>query len=388
MRAESRPKILHIITGLGLGGAEAMLTKLVGASRRYRHHVLSLADRGALGAEIEAAGGEVHALGLNQKARLLSAISRLRGHVRALQPDLIQGWLNHGNLVSTLAKRFSGPATPLVWNVRQSLVDWDCEKWLTRRIIALDARLSRRTDAILYNSTTGAIQHEEIGFDPTKRVIIPNGFDLDRFFPAPDLREATRKQLGLSDGDVAVGLVARVHKMKNHAGFFEAAARILRTHPNVRFILVGTDASDDNPEFTSLIPAEISNRTTLLGSRRDIPELTRALDIACNVSIHGEGFPNTVGEAMASAVPCVVTDVGDSASIVGDTGVVARDFSAESISEAVINLIDAGPERRAELGRAARARVAEHFSLPVIVERYETFYADLLSTMRPARPDL
>jgi glycosyltransferase involved in cell wall biosynthesis len=371
-------KILHIITGLGRGGAEAMLVKLIGASSRYRHDVLSLTGRGEIGAQLETSGASVDTLGLDRAAGWLPALPRLRALVRKRRPDLIQGWLNHGNLAALAGKILAGTGAPAVWNVRQSLLGMQFEKWQTRQVIRINARLSRRTAAILYNSAAGARDHEAIGYAPDKTVLVPNGFDLDRFRPQPDRRAEIRRSLGIGDDELLIGLVARFDPWKNHAAFFAAASAILARAPASRFLLAGDGMVADNPALRALIRDPlVLERSLLLGGRSDMPALNAALDIACNVS-HGEGFPNAIGEAMASGVPCMVTAAGDMPAIVGETGVVASSSDPRDIADAVLALIDQGTEGRNLMGRAARERIAARFSLPTIVARYEAIYANLL----------
>lgn len=371
-------KILHVITGLRRGGAEAMLVKLVGASAGYRHEVLSLMGKGEVGAQLEALGARVDTLGLDRARGWLPALPRLRALVRERRPDLIQGWLNHGNLAALTGKILAGTDAPAVWNVRQSLLGMRFEKWQTRQVIRINARLSRRTAAILYNSATGVRDHEAIGYAADKTVLVPNGFDLDRFRPRPDRRAEIRRSLGIGDDELLIGLVARFDPWKNHAAFFAAASIVLARAPGSRFLLAGDGMTADNPALRALIrDPRVLERSLLLGGRSDMPELSAALDIACNVS-HGEGFPNAIGEAMASAVPCMVADAGDMPAIVGETGIVARSADPPGIADAMLALIGKGAEGRALMGRAARERIAAHFSLPAIVARYETIYAKLL----------
>jgi glycosyltransferase involved in cell wall biosynthesis len=370
--------ILHVITGLGRGGAEAMLVKLIGASAGYRHDVLSLTGKGEIGAQLEASGVKVDTLGLDRARFWPPALPRLRALVRESRPDLIQGWLNHGNLAALAGKMLAGTDAPAVWNVRQSLLGMRFEKWQTRRVIRLNARLSRRTAAILYNSATGARDHEAIGYASDKTVLVPNGFDLNRFRPQPDRRAEIRRSLDVGDDELLIGLVARFDPWKNHAAFFAAASIILARAPDSRFLLAGDGMTADNPALRALIrDPRVLERSLLLGGRSDMPEINAALDVACNVS-HGEGFPNAIGEAMASGVPCMVPDAGDMPAIVGEAGVVARSADPGDIAEAVLALIGKGAEGRALMGRAARERIAALFSLPAIVARYETIYAQLL----------
>jgi glycosyltransferase involved in cell wall biosynthesis len=371
-------RILHVITGLRRGGAEAMLVKLVGASAGYRHDVLSLTGKGEIGAQLEAIGARVDTLGLDRARGWLPALPRLRALVRERRPDLIQGWLNHGNLAALAGKMLAGAEAPVVWNVRQSLLGMRFEKWQTRQVIRINARLSRRTAAILYNSATGVRDHEAIGYASDKTVLVPNGFDLDRFRPQPARRAEIRRSLGIGDDELLIGLVARFDPWKNHEAFFAAASIILARAPGSRFLLAGDGMTADNPALLALIrDPRVLERSLLLGGRSDMPELSAALDIACNVS-HGEGFPNAIGEAMASAVPCMVVAAGDMPAIVGDAGMVARSADPRGIADAVLALIDSGAEGRASMGDAARERIAAHFSLPAIVARYETIYAKLL----------
>jgi glycosyltransferase involved in cell wall biosynthesis len=371
-------KILHVITGLGRGGAETMLAKIVSGSAGYRHSVLSLTGKGEIGAQLEALGIRVDALDLDRRRRWIGALPRLRRIVREQRPDLIQGWLNHGNLAALVGKILAGAGAPAVWNVRQSLGDMRFDKWGTRQVIRINARLSRRPAAILYNSVAGARDHEALGYAPEKTVLIPNGFDLDRFRPQPSRRAEIRRSLGVGEDELLIGLIARFDPWKNHGAFFAAASSILARAPESRFLFAGHGIFADSPALRALIQDPlVLERSLLLGPRLDMPELNAALDIACNVS-HGEGFPNTIGEAMAAAVPCVVSPTGDMPAIVGEGGVVAASAGPDDIAAAVLALIGEGSEGRARIGRAARERIAAHFSLPAIVARYETIYANLL----------
>jgi glycosyltransferase involved in cell wall biosynthesis len=376
---DDAPTVLHVITGLGAGGAEAMLAKLVTASTRYRHVVVSLRDRGVVGARIESGGVRVEALGMFGAAGAVTGLPALALLIRRTRPDIVQGWMNHGNLAATLGVLLARSRAPLLWNVRQSLGGMVHEKFLTRRIIGLNARLSALPRMILYNSLAGAAGHEAAGFARGKRRIVPNGFDLESFHPSPEARRLTRGELGVGEGEILVGLIARLHPMKNHAAFFAAAREVSRTEPNLRLLLAGDGMTADNPELLRLIPdPDLLERSLLLGPRGDIADLTRALDIACNVSIASEGFANAIGEAMASAVPCIVTDVGDSAEIVGEGGLVCRGTDPAAIASEMSTLVRGGPKLRVRMGRQARLRVEAEFSLPAVVERYERLYDEAL----------
>ena len=374
----SKPKILHVITGLGRGGAEAMLAKIIGMSDAYLHSVLSLTSKGEIGPLIEAQGNEVSCLNLERPGHLLAAGYRLPVMVRQAKPDLIQGWLNHGNLAAMIGARLSGLNVPVAWNVRQSLLGMRFEKWQTRCVMRMNARLSARTAAILYNSHSGRRDHEAMGFAAHKGMIVPNGFDLNEFFPSHERRVAFRASVGISPDQILIGLVARFDQWKNHATFFEAACRVLDHEPGARFLFAGSGMLLDNAELRALIrDPRLLEASLFLGTRSDMPALTASLDIACNVS-HGEGFPNAIGEAMASSVPCIVVPSGDMPAIVADTGIVAETATAEDIAAGIRILIARGPCGRAELGNAARDRVGTHFSLAAIVARYEAIYDMLL----------
>lgn len=377
----ARPTVLHVITGLNAGGAEAMLAKLVTAPGRYDHKVVSLRGRGAVAAEIERAGVPVEVLRFFGPAGAIAGLPALATFIRRTRPQIVQGWLNHGILAATLGVLLARSPAPLLWNVRQSLGDVSYEKFLTRRVIALNARLSGRPRMILYNSLAGARGHEAAGFARGKRRIVPNGFDLDRFHPSAEDRRRTRAALGIGDDEVAIGLIARFHKMKNHAAFFAAAREVLRTEPRLRLVLAGDGVTADNPDVVRLIPdPEMLERCLLLGLRDDVASLTRALDIACNISVASEGFSNAIGEAMASAVPCIVTDVGDSAEIVGKGGLVCAGTDSGAIASEMLRLVRGGPALRSRMGRQARLRVEAEFSLPAVVERYERLYDEALGS--------
>jgi glycosyltransferase involved in cell wall biosynthesis len=372
---------MHIITGLDMGGAEMMLLKLLSASRKsLQSIVVSLKDEGTVGRSIAALGVPVECLRLRSYTSNPARFASLLSLTRRFRPDVIQGWMPHGNLAASFTQFASRIRAPVIWNVRMSLDAVEGEKFTTLGLIRLGAFLSRYPAAIIYNSVTGARQHEKCGYRGAQSAVISNGFDCDVFRPDEGAHSRVCLQLGLESDAILIGLVARLHPMKDHVGFLQAASLVSARHPESRFLLVGKGVAESEPALTKLISQlNLTGRILLLGERTDTPQLTAGLDIACSSSAWGEGFSNTIGEAMACGVPCVVTDVGDSAYLVGDTGVTVPPRNPESLEHAIGQLIEAGSAKRRELGMAARRRIESEFSLPRIARRYENLYKECLA---------
>jgi glycosyltransferase involved in cell wall biosynthesis len=283
----------------------------------------------------------------------------------------------HADLLGGLAARLAGvPA--IGWAIRNSGLDWGKTKLSTRVVTGACARLSRWVpDRILTCSEVARQVHVGYGYAADKMVVVPNGFNLARFQPDAPARVAVRAELGVGNDTPLVGLIGRFDPHKNHAGFFEAAGCLHRRFPTVHFVLAGQGIDEENPELLRLMEtAGVHQVTRLLGLRSDIPRLMAALDVLASSS-SAEAFPNVLGEAMACGVPCAVTDAGDSAYIVGDTGRVVRFGDMQGLAEAMEELLTLPPAERTALGECARTRVAEHFEMGQVVKRYEAFYEEL-----------
>ncbi len=376
MREDARPRVLHVITGLGTGGAEMMLFKVLQSTcNTIESRVVSLMKADVTATRIEALGVPVDCLGMGRGSLPRPAVAReLLRVTREFRPTVIQGWMYHGNLAAWFAARRQLPKPRLVWNIRQTLYGFQFEGRLTRWVIRLGARLSSLPDKIIYNSSVSAEQHEAAGYATAGRVVIPNGFDLAAFVPDPTSRVAVREEFRLPSDAILIGHVARHHPMKGHAHLLSAAKAVIARFPGARFLLVGRNVTMDNPEIVSQLDAlNLRSHVVLAGERSDMPRLTAAMDLAVSASGWGEGFPNVVGEAMAAGVPCVVTDVGDSATVVGECGRVVAAGDADALAAAICELLALAPARRQQLGRDARARVDELFS----IERVGRVYRDL-----------
>jgi glycosyltransferase involved in cell wall biosynthesis len=286
----------------------------------------------------------------------------------------------HGNLAATVAARSLGLRIPVLWNIRQSLYELLKERTLTQWRISGSAWLSGTPQVILYNSKISALQHEAIGFKSEKTRIIPNGFDCEEYRPDCGMRERMRKELGISSNVILIGLIARYHPMKDQANFLQAAAELIKTRlgANAAFILAGHDINLSNGRLTGLIhQLDLGSKVLLLGERQDVSRLMTTLDVATVASAWGEGFPNVLGEAMACGVPCVATDVGDSAYIIANTGRIVPPKDPQALAAAWRALIAVGTEGRKQLGDKARRRVAEYFSLFETVRQYEDLYQEV-----------
>lgn len=372
------PLIGHVITTLGIGGAEMMLYKLLAASDRSRfdHAVVALGPEDAIAPRIRALGIEVVCLNLSRSgANAAGGLIDLVRWMRKRRPTIVQTWMHHADLIGGIAARLAG-IRKIAWGIRSG----DLNPAVTRRRTVWIARvcgiLSRFVPQVtVCCSEASRRSHAELNYDQASMVVIPNGFDLQRFSPSADVRASMRAQLGIPGDAIAIGSFARFHPAKDHATFFRAAGLLGRAVPNTVFLLCGEGIESADPQLSSWISqAGLQGRCYLLGRRNDVPALTAALDIATSSSCGTEAFSNAIGEAMATAVPCVVTDVGDSASIVGDAGLVVPPRSPERLCAAWRELIDLGTEGRSRLGLDARHRVRELFSLEQAAIRYQNLY--------------
>jgi len=273
-------------------------------------------------------------------------------------------------------------ARATIWNVRCSDMDMSHYSWTSRSVLHLLPWLSRWPTAVITNSEQGERVHTEMGYRPRRWLMIPNGIDVEIFRPDSAARERLLKELELPASAILVGIVARFDPMKDHRNFLRAIALARTKVPHIHAIMIGKGVDSSNDALASEIARlGLGNRISMLGERNDIPRVITGLDVAVLSSLFGEGFPNVVGEAMACEIPCVVTDVGDAARIVGDTGKVVAAGDASALSEGLIELCRLGADGRRVLGAAARRRICDLFDIRLSVTRYEHCYEEIASGM-------
>ncbi len=373
-------RVAHVITGLDTGGAEMMLYKLLSRYDRaaFASEVISLTGVGVVGQRIKAMGIPVSALGMSRKVPSPSGVMRLVRRWRRDPPDLVQTWMYHGDVVGGLAAKMSGHM-PILWGIRQSNLDPAGTRRRTIFTARIGAWLSPWVPTrIVCGSQAARRTHEAMGYSSDKMIVIPNGFDLDEFRPSQQARKFVRRALGIGEDAVLIGMVGRFDPQKDHHNFVSAAGLLHADIPDVRFLLCGDGVTWENHELVQWIEAAgVRSRFHLLGRRDDMATLNAALDVAA-LSSWGEGFPNVIGEAMACAVPCVVTDAGDSALIVGETGRVVPPRDAAAMAAAWRELLEMPVETRRALGLAARARIEAEYGLQAVAARYEQLYREVL----------
>lgn len=378
-------KVTFIITGLSTGGAETMLLKLLQHIDRERFLpvVISLSDKGTIGPKIEAQGIPVHSLGMRSSLPNPFLILKLIRLIKSLSPVIVHTWMYHADLLGGLAARLAG-CRNVIWCIRHSNLSKKENKTTTLFTAKICALLSPRIPAKILSCSSKALTvHSALGYQSAKMAVIPNGFELDKFRPDTDARQRIRQQLDIPIDFLVVGLVARFDPQKNHLGFVECAAMVSERLANVRFVLAGLGVDDQNQPLLAKIEGYgLREKFRLLGRHDDIPSLMTALDVLVSSSSHGEAFPNVLGEAMACQVPCVVTDVGDSAEIVGEAGWVVAPNDMSGLAGAVVAALELSPSMRAEYGVRARERVKERYDIRHVSTQYEAFYHDLASSLK------
>ncbi len=360
--------IVHLITGLEMGGAECVLASFLEAlapEERRGHRVISLIAPGPVADRIRAAGVDVSSLHMKPGRPTLGAFWRLRKNLARTPGWFLYGRMYHANLMASAVCLLTGRPRAHLWAIHNGLEQIAREKRLTRLLIRLGVRLSFLPRWIVYVGRRSATQHEALGYKATRRVIIPNGHDVMRYQPDP----AARARLDVPAGPV-IGHVARWDWAKDHATFLAALADV----PLAQAVMIGRGIDRTNAELMALVHRyKVESRVHLLGLRTDVPNLMPGFDVFC-LSSRNESLPGVICEAMACGVPCVATDVGDVADVVGNTGHVVPPENPAELAAALRTML-ANPDR-ATLGRAARARVTEIFAVQTMVQAYRDLYRE------------
>lgn len=377
--------LFHIITGLNDGGAEAVLYRLCTHDQQDRHVVVSLMDEGKYGPLLQAAGVEVHCLGMPRRRVTLGGILRLWRLLRASRPDVVQTWMYHADLVGGVVARLAGVRT-VCWGIRHTTLVPGLSARSTILVARICARLSHWVPRTIVSCSRAAARvHQALGYAADKMVVIPNGCDLAQFRPDQEARERLRGEWQVADSTFLIGMVARFDPQKDHTNLIAALALLKQRGVEFRCVLVGTGVDSTNESLTKRVAeAGLDQHVRLLGPRNDIPAVMNALDVHVLSSAYGEAFPNVLAEAMACGTPCVTTDVGDAALIVGETGWVVPPRDSRALAEALGDAISQWPDQRAWQARkrACRERIAAQFSLDAMVSAYRKVWADVAGSVR------
>jgi glycosyltransferase involved in cell wall biosynthesis len=378
-------QVVFVITGLNTGGAEMMLYKFLSRIDRdkFSPTVIAMLEGGIFVERIQALNIPVYNLGMKEGIPNPQALLRLKKLLQQIQPDIIQGWMYHGNLIAHLANILSKRKVPVFWSIHHSVASLKAEKTTLAATIKLTALLSKHVEQVIFSADKGKNQHLKLGYCSDNAVAIGDNFDISKYKPTSEPQLNLRQSLNLPENSILIGSIARYHPMKDHANLIQAAALIVNENTDVHFILVGPNVDENNPILTEQIKQlGIGEKVHLLGERQDIPEIMTSLDIFTTSSAYGESFPNVLGEAMSCQIPCVATDVGDSEAIVGDTGIVVPPRDSQALREAWRQLILLGKDGRKNLGEKSRKRVETYFDLDganSFVRKYESMYQIALS---------
>jgi glycosyltransferase involved in cell wall biosynthesis len=373
-------RIAFVTSGLGVGGAETSLVTLASAlsARGLTTLVLSLRNEGPMATELRRRG--VAVVGCAMHRNPLRGWNTAVGQLRSFHPDLLQGWMYHGNLFASLLCRRITPTPPAVWGIRHHLAHLGDESISTRAAIRCVRMLPAHPALVVYNSDAGRRSHAAFGFARYPALVIPNGIDTMRFRPSEAARREWRARCGLGDGEFVIGWVARFHPAKDVATFLRTCDLLIERHADVRFVMAGTRMDASNKELASLLDNDmLKGRVRLLGPVDAVESLYPALDLLLLTS-RTEALPNVLLEAMASGVPCVATDVGDCAQVIADARFIAPVGDAASLAGAVSLVVSMSRQERLACGNVAKQRVHERYATERAVSQYADVYRAIVAS--------
>jgi len=372
-------KIVHIITGLNNGGAEAVLYRLSTADRANKHIIVSLIDEGKYGSLLRESRVDVYTLNFSSRRLNLSKMFHLYKLIKKLNPDIVQTWMYHSDLIGGCIARLAGVKN-IFWNIRHSNLDKEKSKFTTRLIAKICAWLSPFVPKKIVCCAEEAKEvHEKQGYQSSKLVVIPNGYDHTHYYYDKGMRQKFRAELSIDDNCFLIGMVARYVPEKDHINLFNAISLFIKkTHKNFKLCLVGKGLNSNNQELVKLITdLKLEEYLILLDQRSDISKVMNGIDIHV-LSSSTEGFPNVVAEAMACGTPCISTDVGDASLIIGDLGWLVPKQDSLALTMAILDAMEQRVNEKDWQNRRVQCeqKIKGEYSLDSMVRRYENIWFD------------
>lgn len=368
-------RVVHVISTADTGGAEVMLAGLVGAHRGLglESHIVVLGNQGPMSERYASVAASVAYLGINRGSTpSVRQCVRLWGVVRRVRPHALHGWMPHGMFAAWVARLACPGRCALVWGVHQTLYSLQEERPLTSTLVRVLARLSPRADSIAYVSHVSREQHEALGFDRQRGVLVDNSVDTARYSPNESARAEQRRLLGVPEQGVVVGYIGRNHPQKDIETLLGALDRVLTAMPNAHAVVVGSGL--DEKGIGPPIPGALAARFRLLGRRDDVDQVIHAFDVLVLSSAYGEAAPTVVLEAMACGIPSVVTDVGDSARLVGELGAVVPSRDSSALAEAVTRVMEVPEALRRMRSAELREIATRRYSMEGMARSYAALY--------------
>jgi glycosyltransferase involved in cell wall biosynthesis len=363
-------KIIHIITGLGDGGAEHALFKICKYDFSNKHIVISLKGPGKYFLLLKEIGIKVYCL--NLKFFSIHKLIFLIQLLRSLRPDLVQTWLVHADFIGSVAARLAGIKN-ILWNIRYSNIERGKAKLTTILIIKLLSLLSYSIPKIIITVSKKAEKiYKFAGYNKKIFKFVPNGYDLSILKINKSQKIKFKKKVKVKKHIPLIGNVARYDPQKDHFNLLTALSLIKSKNISFFCVLVGSNVNKKNTDLVSEINRlKLDNSVKLLGQNDNISEVMNGLDLHILSSSYGEGFPNVVAESMACGTPCVVTDVGDSALIVGQTGWVVPSKNSIKLAKAIEKALnEKGTIKWNYRCNKARLRIKEKFSISKMIRLY------------------
>ena len=372
-------KLTHIITGLNTGGAEMMLLKLTKSMNKnlFEITIIVLSSKGILNKEFEKIGIKVNYCNI-KFLRPFSGLISLYKFLKKSKPDIVQTWLYHSDFLGGIFAFILGVKN-IVWNIRGSYLGYRLNKFHTYFIIYINGFLSKFIPKFIVSNSYECINiFSSIGYKRDIFKFIPNGFDTQKFSPNIKLRNNFRKEIKIPNIAKLIGYIARFDPQKNHLGFIKIASIIKSKIPNAYFLLAGKGIDYNNQVLLNWIEKfNLKSSFRLLGSRSDINKINSALDLYLSPS-NGEGFPNSIGEAMSCGVPCLATNVGDCKKIINNNNLISEvDDLADFINKTLIALKWNEKEFKKQ-SFLARQRIKKLYSIERVKDHYEEFYKSLI----------
>ena len=374
---ENTLRIVFLARSLGYGGAERQLVVLASGLRQRGHSVsvVTFYPGGELEPDLRSSGVRIRSLDKHGRWDVATFLTKLHRVLREESPNVLHSYLGMPNIVAG-ATRSLFPGMRVVWGERASNMDLSHYDWLSRFSTVLARVLSRTPDLVIVNSRAGFEYAAAHGYPRAKMIVIPNGIDAERFTPDGAARRRVRDEWQVGT-ERLVGLVARLDPVKGHRTFLSAAAQLAHDRTDIRFVCVG----DGDPEYGRAMQQlaaglGIADRVRWVPARADMPAVYNALDVAC-VSSDSEGFPNVLGEAMACGVPCVATNVGDVAWMLGRQASIAPVGDARELADRMRSLLELDAASIAAIAHEERERVVTQFSVASLVANTERALSSL-----------